>query len=109
MTGCCGGLAGGVALTGVCFLFLSSSSSDESESDDESFFLLLARLAGGGIAVFGVVALTVAKQRWDNLVMFHNKCTLYVLTACHHQNHYYCLTKLLSLLLVELVWRLMLV
>lgn len=52
MSGCCGGLTAGVALTGVCFLFLLSSSSDESESDDESFFLLFARLAGGGMAVF---------------------------------------------------------
>ena len=43
---------GVVGLAGAFFCVFSSS--DESESEDESFFLALVRLAGGGIAAFGV-------------------------------------------------------
>ena len=47
-------MTGDVGLAGTFFVVLSSS--DESESDDDSFFLfaVAARLAGGGIAAFGV-------------------------------------------------------
>ncbi len=45
------GLVIGVVLTGDFFCVLSS---DELESEEESFFLLVVRLAGGGIATFGV-------------------------------------------------------
>ena len=49
-------MIGVVGLTGALFFVFSSS--DESESEDESFFLALVRLAGGGIAAFGVTIMT---------------------------------------------------
>ena len=56
-TGCwTTGLATGVGLAGVFFCVFSS---DESESDDDSFFLLVVRLAGGGIAAFGVTIMMI--------------------------------------------------
>ena len=55
-TGVEGGFAADVALTGVdgAVFFFFASSSDESESDELSFFLFADKLAGGGIAAFGI-------------------------------------------------------